>query len=97
MPARIPTKIKTIRFKIRNPFMRTSEIAKRMGYTRQYVNRVLKENGIQTKIPSGLKSRHVYCVNCKDLVMTIKRKNRYMNEKLRKHSVLILVKQIIII
>ena len=84
MPARIPTKIKTIRFKIRNPFMRTSEIAKRMGYTRQYVNRVLKENGIQTKIPSGLKSRHVYCVNCKDLVMTIKRKNRYNERKAKK-------------
>ena len=84
MPRRIPTKIKTIRFKILNPFMRTSEIAKRMGYTRQYVNRVLKENGIQTKIPSGLNSRHIYCVKCKELVMTIKRKNRYNEKKAKK-------------
>ena len=80
MSKRIPTKIKVIRFKTQNPFMRTSEIAKRMGYHRSYIYKILKGNGLPTKIPSGLKSRHVYCVECKDLVMTIKRKNRY-NEK----------------
>ncbi len=80
MPRRIPTKTKVIRYKTQNPFMRTSEIAKRMGYTRSYVNKVLKENGIVTKIPSGLKSRPIYCAKCKELVMTIKRKNHY-NER----------------
>ena len=84
MPKRIPTKIKVIRFKTQNPFMRTSEIAKKMGFHRSYVHKVLKENGLITKIPSGLKSRHVYCVECKDLVMTIKRKNRYNEKKAKK-------------
>ena len=51
MPRRIPTKTKVIRFKTKNPFMRTSEIAKKMGYHRSYVHKVLKENGIITKIP----------------------------------------------
>ena len=80
MPRRIPTKNKVIRYKTQNPFMRTSEIAKKMGYTRSYVHKVLKENGIVTKIPSGLNSRHVYCVECKEFIKSIKRKNRY-NEK----------------
>ena len=84
MPRRIPTKIKVIRFKTKNPFMRTSEIAKKMGYHRSYVHKVLKENGVITKIPSGLKSRHVYCVNCKEFVMTIKRRNRYNERKAKK-------------
>ena len=84
MPKRIPTKTKVIRFKTKNPFMRTSEIAKKMGYHRSYVHKVLKENGVLTKIPSGLKSRHVYCAECKDLVMTIKRKNRYNERKAKK-------------
>jgi len=84
MPKRIPTKTKVIRYKTKNPFMRTSEIAKKMGYTRSYVHKVLKENGLFTKIPSGLKSRYVYCVECKDLVMTIKRKNRYNEKKAKK-------------
>ena len=84
MPARIPTKTKVIRFKTKNPFMRTSEIAKKMGFHRSYVHKVLKENGLITKIPSGLKSRHVYCVECKELVMTIKRKNRYNEKKAMK-------------
>ena len=84
MPARIPTKTKVIRFKTKNPFMRTSEIAKEMGYTRGYVHKVLKENGLITKVPSGLKNRHVYCAECKDLVKTIKRKNRYNEKKAEK-------------
>ena len=84
MPKRIPTKIKVIRFKTKNPFMRTSEIAKKMGYHRSYVYKVLKENGLITKVPSGLKSRHIYCAECKELVMTIERKNRYNEEKTKK-------------
>ena len=84
MPRRIPTKTKVIRFKTKNPFMRTSEIAKKMGYHRSYVHKVLKENGLLTKIPSGLKSRHVYCAECTELVMTIKRKNRYNERKAKK-------------
>jgi len=84
MPKRIPTKTKVIRYKTQNPFMRTSEIAKRMGYTRSYVHKVLKENGVITKIPSGLKSRHVYCVECKEFIKSIKRKNRYNERKAKK-------------
>tara|TARA_R100000008_G_scaffold68030_1_gene45188 strand:- start:3356 stop:3799 length:444 start_codon:yes stop_codon:yes gene_type:complete len=84
MPARIATKTKVIRFKTENPFMRTSEIAKRMGYSRQYVNRVLQQHGIVTRIPSGFKSRHVYCLQCKEVVMTIRRKNRYNEKKAKK-------------
>ena len=49
MPKRIPTKIKVIRFKTQNPFMRTSEIAKRMGYHRSYIYKILKGNGLPTK------------------------------------------------
>ena len=84
MPRRIPTKNKVIRFKTKNPFMRTSEIAKKMGYHRSYVHKILKENGFVTKIPSGLKNRHVYCAKCKEFIMTIKRKNRYNERKGRK-------------
>ena len=84
MPKRIPTKIKVIRFKTKNPFMRTSEIAKKMGYHRSYVYKVLKENGLITKVPSGLKSRHIYCAECKELVMTIERKNRYNEQEAKK-------------
>jgi len=84
MPRRIPTKIKVIRFKLQNPFMRTSEIAKKMGYHRSYVHKVLKDNGMLTKIPSGLKSRPVYCVECGDLIKTIRRKNRYNGKKEQK-------------
>jgi hypothetical protein len=36
MPARIPTKTKVIRFKTQNPFMRTSEIAKKLGYRLEF-------------------------------------------------------------
>ena len=68
MPRKIPTKTKVIRYKTQNPFMRTSEIAKKMGYHRSYVHKVLKENGLFTKIPSGLRNRHVYCAECKELI-----------------------------
>ena len=84
MPRRIATKTKVILFKTKNPFMRTSEIAKKMGYHRSYIHKILKENGLPTKIPSGLKNRYVYCAECKELVMTIKRKNRYNEKKAKK-------------
>ena len=84
MPARIPTKTKVIRFKTQNPFMRTSEIAKKLGYDRSYVHRVLQQSWIPTRIPSGFNNRHVYCAECKELVMTIKRKNRYNKAKAAK-------------
>ena len=84
MSRKTPAKTKVLRFKAQNPFMRTSEIAKRMGYHRSYVYKILKENEQPTRIPSGLKSRHVYCAECKELVMTIKRKNRYNEKKAEK-------------
>jgi len=84
MRKKIPTKIKVIRFKTKNPFMRTSEIAKKMGYNRSYVHKVLKESGLFTRIPSGFNSRHVYCAECKELIMTIKRKSRYNEKKAEK-------------
>tara|TARA_R100001015_G_C4599396_1_gene154421 strand:- start:474 stop:908 length:435 start_codon:yes stop_codon:yes gene_type:complete len=84
MPAKIPTKTKVIRFKTKNPFMRTSEIAKKMGYTRSYVHKVLKQHEMNTRIPSLLRSRPVYCVQCKKLAKIIKRGYRYDAKKATK-------------